>query len=165
MRLLICQVPRLSYLQAGEIVGSETYGWDCQMVLFPEMAFDHPPQCTDQGELTFENVGLMAMSTLAKRRRLFIVMGSVEERTPDGGVYDTCVVIDPDGEMVLKYRKMSPVSNRWPGTEPGVFATQAGPVGVLLGAEAEEPARWAPILACAPFLVLNPARAPTAIDP
>mmetsp|Transcript_117448 Transcript_117448/g.374282 ORF Transcript_117448/g.374282 Transcript_117448/m.374282 type:complete len:972 (+) Transcript_117448:84-2999(+) len=165
MRLLICQTPRLTYVQAVELLNRETAGWDCQMALFPEFALEHPPQCTEQGELSFNNVGLLAMANFAKRRGIYIVLGSVEERSLDSRAYDTCLVLNPQGEIALKYRKMSPVGNKHAGTEPGLFETEEGLVGVLMGAEVEEEVRWAPLLARQPCLVLNPTRAPMQMDP
>lgn len=68
--------------------------------------------------------------------------------------------------MILLYRKQSVNAlGKAAGNVPGIFDSEFGPIGVLLGTEAEEEQRWAPLLARRPYLVLNPARAATQIDP
>lgn len=38
--------------------------------------------------------------------KIWIVGGSVPEAGKDGGVYNTCVVVDPTGRIVAKHRKV-----------------------------------------------------------
>lgn len=164
MRVLLCQTPRLTYVQAIELLQRETLTGPVDMALFPEMAIEHPPQCTGQGELTFENVAMLMLSRFCKQRRMYLVLGSVEERV-DGCVYDTCVVLNKDGEFAFMYRKQSCAHlGKAAGNRPGVFDTEYGPIGILLGAEVEEENRWADILAKRPYLILNPARSPMQLD-
>jgi len=133
--------------------------------VFPEMSIEHPPQCTGQGELTFENVALLMLSRFCKQRRMYLVLGSVEERG-DNSMYDTCVVLDRDGEIIHFYRKQSTaLHSKTAGTQPGIFDTEFGPIGILLGAEVEEEQRWQELLVRRPYLILNPARAPMQLDP
>mmetsp|Transcript_46850 Transcript_46850/g.73079 ORF Transcript_46850/g.73079 Transcript_46850/m.73079 type:complete len:863 (+) Transcript_46850:105-2693(+) len=165
MRVLLCQTPRLTYVQAIELLQRETLGGQVDLALFPELAIEHPPQCTGQGELTFENVALLMLSRFCKQKRMYLVLGSVEERA-HGCLYDTCIVLNRDGEFLYKYRKRSGVFlGKTAGDEPGIFDSEFGPIGILLSSEIEEDSRWQDILVRKPYLVLNPARAPMQLDP
>jgi len=165
MRVLVLQTPKLTYVQAIELLLRETTDQlRVDIVVFPENAVEHPPQVTDQGELTKDNVALMLISRFARQRRMYIVLGSLEEKGPDGRIYDTCVVFDRSGEIVMRYRKQTPDHGKAAGTVPGIFSTELGPVGVLLGSEPEDEARWDPIIAVSPWLVLNPVNAPLRMD-
>ena len=44
---------------------------------------------------------------MARHHRIWLVNGSMYERR-DGGIYNTTSVIDPEGEIVGRYRKMFP---------------------------------------------------------
>jgi len=163
MRVLICQTPRLTYVQAIELLQRENIGAQVDLAVFPELAIDHPPQCTGQGEMTFENVALLMLSRYCKQNKMYVVIGSMEER--DKGLsYDTCIVFNRTGELLHSYRKQS-IVGKTAGTTPGVFDSEYGPIGILLGAEVEEEQRWQDILIRRPCLILNPARAPMQLDP
>jgi omega-amidase len=47
----------------------------------------------------------MLIST-ARECSIYLVGGSIPERGADGKVYNTCVVVNPDGEIVARHRKM-----------------------------------------------------------
>lgn len=163
MRVLIYQTPRLTYVQAIELLQRDNNGGHVDLAVFPELAIDHPPQCTGQGELTFENVALLMLSRYCKINKMYLVLGSVEERD-DALSYDTCIVFNRIGEILHFYRKQS-VLGKAAGTTPGVFDSEYGPIGILLGAEVDEEQRWQDILIRRPCLILNPARAPMQLDP
>lgn len=42
----------------------------------------------------------------AKKSGMFIVGGSIPEKTSNGKIYNTCLVIDPQGTVVAKHRKV-----------------------------------------------------------
>ena len=42
----------------------------------------------------------------ARECGIYLVGGSIPERGADGKVYNTCVVVDPAGEILCKHRKM-----------------------------------------------------------
>ncbi len=42
----------------------------------------------------------------ARECSIYLVGGSIPERGEDGKVYNTCVVVDPNGEIVARHRKM-----------------------------------------------------------
>lgn len=55
---------------------------------------------------------------LARKTRQWLIPGSMWE-TEDDKIYNTSVVISPDGDIVAKYRKMFPWYPTEAGTEPG----------------------------------------------
>lgn len=72
---------------------------------------------------------------LAKEHDVYIVAGLVERDGPL--VYNTAVLIDPDGTLAGKYRKVCPTDNEIqqgiaPGTEYPVFETRFGKVGMMI---------------------------------
>ena len=91
MRILIFQTPKLTYVQTLEYLLRETAEQKVDLAVLPEFSLEHPAQCTNQSELSYDNVSIMMLSRLAKQRQLYVVLGSVEERCPYG-VFDTCVV-------------------------------------------------------------------------
>ena len=48
----------------------------------------------------------LAMSTLARKNRMYIVGGSVPELGDDGKIYNTCYVFDRSGKQIGKHRKV-----------------------------------------------------------
>ena len=44
----------------------------------------------------------------ARRHKIWLIPGSMFEKTPDGRIFNTSVVINPEGEIVSYYRKMFP---------------------------------------------------------
>ena len=76
-----------------------------QMVLFSELA--------PYGPLTryaqpIPNHAIDQFRVDAHRHKIWLIPGSMFEKAEDGRVYNTSVVIDPEGEIVAKYRKMFP---------------------------------------------------------
>jgi predicted amidohydrolase len=76
-----------------------------QMVLFSELA--------PYGPLTryaqpFPNHAIDQFCVDAHCHGIWLIPGSMFEKAEDGRIYNTSVVINPDGEIVAKYRKMFP---------------------------------------------------------
>lgn len=76
-----------------------------QMVLFSELC--------PYGPLTrfaqpFENEVLDAFREDARRHKIWLIPGSMFEKTKEGEIYNTSVVLNPEGEVVARYRKMFP---------------------------------------------------------
>ncbi len=76
-----------------------------QMVLFSELA--------PYGPLTryaqpFPNHAIDQFCADAQRHSVWLIPGSMFEKAEDGRTYNTSVVINPDGEIVARYRKMFP---------------------------------------------------------
>ena len=92
------------------------YPW-VQMVVFSELAAHGPfieraepmPGPTED-----------AFREMARKHRIWLIPGSIfETRMPSGLVYNTSPVIDPDGEIIARYRKMFPFLPYETGVEPG----------------------------------------------
>jgi len=76
-----------------------------QMVLFSELATFGPLPRFAQ---PFPNHIIDEFRVDARRHKIWLVPGSMFEKDPDGRIFNTSVVIAPDGEIVAKYRKMFP---------------------------------------------------------
>ncbi|MBK0399899.1 carbon-nitrogen hydrolase family protein [Limibaculum sp. M0105] len=76
-----------------------------QMVLFSELApFGPLPRFSQP----FPNQVIDQFCADARRHGVWLIPGSMFEKTSDGRIYNTSVVINPEGEVVAKYRKMFP---------------------------------------------------------
>jgi predicted amidohydrolase len=90
------------------------YPW-VQMVMFSELAVHGPLLHHAQplpGAVEEE------FRTIARHHRIWLIDGSMYERR-DGAIYNTTSVIDPDGEVVGRYRKMFPFTPLEQGVQPG----------------------------------------------
>lgn len=79
------------------------YPW-VQMVVFSELAPFGPLLSNAQ---TFPNPTEAAFQEWARQHNIWLVPGSMYERAGDK-IYNTATVIDPQGEVVGRYRKMFP---------------------------------------------------------
>jgi predicted amidohydrolase len=76
-----------------------------QMVLFSELApFGPLPRFA----LPFQNDTLHRFQSAARKYNIWLIPGSMFEKTDDGRIFNTSVVINPDGDIVTSYRKMFP---------------------------------------------------------
>jgi len=90
------------------------YPW-VQMVMFSELAVHGPLlQYAQPLPGTVEQ----QFQEMAKKHRIWLVNGSMYERF-EGAIYNTTSVIDPDGEVVGRYRKMFPFRPLEQGVEAG----------------------------------------------
>jgi len=76
-----------------------------QMVLFSELA---PYGPLDRFAQPFPNDALAQFQEDARRHRIWLIPGSMFEKMPDGRIFNTAAVINPEGEIVAKYSKMFP---------------------------------------------------------
>ncbi len=76
-----------------------------QMVLFSELA---PYGPLDRFARPFPNDALTQFQQDAKTYGIWLIPGSMFEKREDGQIYNTSVVINPQGEIVAKYSKMFP---------------------------------------------------------
>ncbi len=76
-----------------------------QMVLFSELAPFGPLHTYAQ---PFPNDVIAQFQEEARRYGIWLIPGSMFEKTDDGRIFNTAVVINPDGEIVANYRKMFP---------------------------------------------------------
>ncbi len=76
-----------------------------QMVLFSELApFGPLPRYAQP----FLNETLERFCTAARHYGVWLIPGSMFEKGPDGKIYNTSAVINPEGQIVSSYRKMFP---------------------------------------------------------
>ena len=167
MRILVFQTPKLTYVQALEFLLRETQERPADLALLPEFALEHPAQCTHQGELSYDNVAIMMLSRLARQRQLYLVLG-----VRDSDSVDICLVFNRQGDMTLhKAGATSGAGHSNPGhsgagsvnaevSECPSFQTEWGTVALL----GDVTGSWAPLLALAPVLILNPCNAPMELD-
>lgn len=76
-----------------------------QMALFSELAPYGPLHKYAQ---PFPNSAIEQFQEKARQHRLWLIPGSMFEKTDDGRILNSSVVISPDGEVVAKYSKMFP---------------------------------------------------------
>ena len=76
-----------------------------QMVLFSELA---PYGPLDRFAQPFPNDDLSRFQEDARRYGIWLIPGSMFEKREDGRIFNTSVVINPEGEIVSKYSKMFP---------------------------------------------------------
>lgn len=106
-----------------------------QMVLFSELC--------PYGPLTryaqpFPNAAIDHFRLDARRHGIWLIPGSMYEKAEDGRIYNTAVVISPEGEIVATYRKLFPFRPYEPeevaaGTEFCVFdVPDAGRFGLSI---------------------------------
>ena len=76
-----------------------------QMVLFSELA---PYGPLDQFAQPFPNDALAQFQQDARKYGIWLIPGSMFEKKPDGRIFNTSVVINPQGEIVAEYSKMFP---------------------------------------------------------
>ena len=88
-----------------------------QMVLFSELAPFGP---LEKFKLPPENDVINKFCEAARRHRIWLIPGSMFLSHPeDGRVYNTSLVIDPDGNVVRRYAKMFPFLPYEAGITPG----------------------------------------------
>ncbi|MEM9010386.1 MAG: carbon-nitrogen hydrolase family protein [Pseudomonadota bacterium] len=76
-----------------------------QMVLFSELAPFGP---LDRFAQPFPNEALGQFQEDARRFGVWLIPGSMFERVADGRIFNTAVVINPQGEIAARYSKMFP---------------------------------------------------------
>ena len=76
-----------------------------QMALFSELA---PYGPLDRFAQPFPNETLSQFQADARRFGIWLIPGSMFEKTEDGRILNTSIVINPDGEIVARYSKMFP---------------------------------------------------------
>lgn len=106
-----------------------------------------------------------AFVAMAKRHRVWLVSGSLYERDGDK-TYNTCSVVDPAGNVVVRYRKIFPFAPFSAGTAPGrdfaVFdVPEVGRFGVSICYDMWFPEHSRTLAAMGAEVILHPAMTPT----
>lgn len=114
-----------------------------QVVLLPEaldLGWTHPQSRAQAGEIPGGRV-CEALRAAARRHRLYVCAGLTEA---DGGhVYNAAVLLSPDGEILLRHRKLNELAIAHEvydqGDRLGVASTPLGTFGLLICADALVP--------------------------
>lgn len=128
------------------IEGYLTHGSPVKLIVFPELALHGAAgySWSEQRRVACEIPGPETDRIAAKAREhgVYIVAGSLVERDPDGkGVFNTLVMLDPDGDLALRYRKV----NVWYPLEPALSPVDLLPDGYDLEANPLFPVARTPI--------------------
>ncbi len=87
-----------------------------QMVLFSELS---PYGPLPKFALPSANEAIEQFQEDARRHNVWLIPGSMFEQQPDGRIFNTSSVINPEGEIVAKYSKMFPFRPYEQGIEAG----------------------------------------------
>lgn len=154
--------------RVGDMV-AEAAGAD--LVVLPELwapgyfAFDRYPELAEP----LDGDTVSAGRDWAKRLNCFLQLGSVLERSSDGALHNTAVLIDPAGEVVHTYRKVHVFGYRSresellrPGAGVSVARTALGSVGATTCYDLRFPELWRALVDAGAETVLVPAAWPAA---
>ncbi|MEZ4837276.1 MAG: carbon-nitrogen hydrolase family protein [Caldilineaceae bacterium] len=143
--------------RAAELV-AEAADQGAQLVVLPELfAFDYVA-FTDRDPALFQRAEPLrgptfaAMSAAAQRHKVWLIP-SIFEKEVAGVCYDTAMLINPDGELVGRYRKTHIALLSDPkggqekfffkaGNELPVFDTPLGKIGILICYDRGFPEAW-----------------------
>ena len=102
-----------------------------ELVVHPELHLSAPATLLDESpgyaaKVAVDLPGPLTerLADLAQETGLWLVPGSVYERGDDDGVYNTAIVLSPQGELVTRYRKCfpwQPYETTTPGTSLVTF--------------------------------------------
>jgi formamidase len=91
-----------------------------QLLVLPELHLSAVPELLDEGDGYAESVAVRLpgplterLGEIARETRLWLVAGSVYERSDEGQLHNTAIVVTPDGGLLTRYRKVFP----WRPTE------------------------------------------------
>lgn len=107
-------VPNVEMMKLKIDITMNLYPW-IEMIMFSELCAYGPLTYTAQ-EIpnTFEE----EMQEMAKKYGIWLLPGSIFEKS-EGKIYNTAAVINPEGEIVTRYRKMFPFYPYEVGVAPG----------------------------------------------
>jgi len=119
---------------------------NADLIVFPEVCIqgpEPPANFTKMAEPIPDGPTTQALMKLAKDLKVWLIPGTLFEKGDDGKVYNTLVVISPEGKFVTKYRKLFPI-RPYEMTEPGsefvVFDIPGkGRIGVVISIDSMYP--------------------------
>ena len=115
------------------------------LIVFPEVFIQGPDgaHSREMAEPIPSGPITQALLKLANEQKVWLVPGTLFEKGADNKVYNTAIVISPEGEMVAKYRKLFPARPPEPsamGDEFVVFDIPGkGRLGILICADIWQP--------------------------
>lgn len=128
--------------QRMERYAREAVGRGAELVIAPENVLDGyaagaAPDVTREKMLGIaqavpEGPYLQRGFDLARELGIYLIFGFIER--VDERLYNTCILIDPQGALVARYRKVNPLNEMFitPGHELRPFETPFGRVGFLI---------------------------------
>ena len=94
-----------------------------QLLVLPELHLSAVPELLDESDGYADSVAVSLpgplterLGEIARASKLWIAAGSVYERSDEGHIHNTAVVVSPEGELAARYRKVFP----WRPTERSV---------------------------------------------
>ena len=114
-----------------------------QLVVLPELHLAAVPELLDEGagyaeQVAVEIPGALTerLGQLAREAGVWLVAGSVYERSSSGRIHNTVPVLSPEGELVARYRKVFPWQPHESSEAGGEFVTfeipEVGRVGLAV---------------------------------
>jgi predicted amidohydrolase len=114
-----------------------------QIVLLPEaldLGWTHPSAISQAQPVPAGETSLF-LSKEAEKFGLYICAGLIEKQ--DGQIYNTALLISPDGQIILKHRKINEldIGRQYysVGSELSVCQTDYGKFGIIICADAKDP--------------------------
>ncbi|MFD4478313.1 carbon-nitrogen hydrolase family protein [Streptomyces sp. NPDC058471] len=144
-----------------------------QLVVAPELLLaaedallqPAPDDWMEQAAVTVPGPLTDRICALAVETGLWLIPGSVYERAEDGRIYNTAVVISPEGEIAARYRKVfpwQPYEKTTPGHEFTVFDIPgAGRVGLAICYDGSFPETVRQLAWLGAEIVIQPTLTPT----
>ncbi|MGB8938752.1 MAG: carbon-nitrogen hydrolase family protein [Streptomyces sp.] len=124
-----------------------------------------PDDWMEQAAVTVPGPLTDRICALAVETGLWLIPGSVYERAEDGRIYNTAVVISPEGEIAARYRKVfpwQPYEKTTPGHEFTVFDIPgAGRVGLAICYDGSFPETVRQLAWLGAEIVIQPTLTPT----
>jgi formamidase len=119
------------------------YSPHAQLLLLPELHLAALPAPLEEAEGHAEQVAIeipgpltQRLGEIARETGLWLVPGSLYERAADGRIHNTVVVLNPEGQLVARYRKVFPWQPHEHSAPGGEFVTfeipQIGRVGLAV---------------------------------
>jgi predicted amidohydrolase len=152
-----------------QLVSEQARGAD--LIVLPELwaagyfAFDAYPNRAEP----LDGPTVATARELARELGAYVHAGSLVERTPDGRLFNTAVLLDPDGAIVHTYRKVHVFGYAsreaellTPGEQLEVVDTRFGPVGATTCYDLRFPELWRGLVDRGARLVVVPAAWPAA---
>jgi predicted amidohydrolase len=144
-QLALIQLPveggnRSKNLAEAEAAVARAVREGAQVVLLPEavdLGWTHPSALSEAQPIP-EGETCRRLSALARDHRVYVCSGLIEK---DGGqVFNSAVLIDPQGRVVLRHRKINELEIGHPyyslGDRLNVYRTEFGTIGLLICADA-----------------------------
>jgi len=115
------------------------------LIVFPEI-FIHGPDSANFRTLAEpipNGPTTQALIKLARDQKVWLLPGTLFEKGTDGKVYNTAIVISPDGQIVAKYRKVFPARPLEPSDMGDKFVVfdipGKGRIGILICYDIQQP--------------------------